>query len=272
MCHGCDRRWSRAPYSRKVSFGEALVRGRSDNAVALVQGSRVYIREMARADVEKMALWPRFTELELSWANIDLRNDRERDSYFERNKSNALRKRFVVLLPPVPPSELLLQGYPGLFESSDLSDYPLRDAPGQPDDSFRSVQMREEVIGTVGIRNINPYREEGTLGIIIRADMVGHGYGRDAIRCILSYSFDQLGLRRIILDVAEDNSRAIKCYEGIGFSHLGGHIGLGGKEFYDMEIYRETFSFAERMAFRRSSVGDGRNGRRAEQTRASFER
>jgi len=172
--------------------------------VDTVRDSKVTLREMTRADVDEMACWPRFVEPELQWANLDLITPRERDVYYERGRSNATRKRFVI------------------------------------------VDRKSRVIGTVGLRNIDFFAEEGTLGIIIRADEVGRGYGTDAIRNVLAYAFGTLGLRRVLLDVAEHNLRARRCYERIGFSETGQHLGPGAVTYIDMVIYKQTFLLQER--------------------------
>jgi [ribosomal protein S5]-alanine N-acetyltransferase len=44
-----------------------------------------------------------------------------------------------------------------------------------------------------------------------------HGYGTEAVRLILRYGFEQLGLHRVDLFVLEINYRAIRCYEKCGF-------------------------------------------------------
>jgi RimJ/RimL family protein N-acetyltransferase len=169
-----------------------------------VADSQVYLREMTRSDVDQMAEWPLFREPDLRWANLDLYGYRERDAYFERNRSNASRRRFVVL------------------------------------------DRRDRVVGTIGLRNLNYLAEEGTLGIIIRADEVGCGFGGDAIRNLLHYGFGTLCLRRVVLDVAESNLRARRCYERIGFYRTGQHVGPGGARYVDMVIYRRTFELVER--------------------------
>ncbi len=47
------------------------------------------------------------------------------------------------------------------------------------------------------------------------------GYGSEAIRLILRYGFEDLGLHRIDLVVLAFNHRAIRCYEKCGFRHEG---------------------------------------------------
>ena len=53
------------------------------------------------------------------------------------------------------------------------------------------------------------------------ADYWGHGYGSDAMRLGVNYSFRELGLYKVALSVAAYNTRAIRAYEKVGFSHEG---------------------------------------------------
>jgi RimJ/RimL family protein N-acetyltransferase len=164
-----------------------------------IQGERVVLREMVRADVDEMAKWPRFSEPELQWANLDLTFPSDRDLYFERGRSNATRRRFVIL-----------------------------------DETGR-------IIGTIGLRDLDFRRGDGTLGIIIRADAVDRGYGTDAIRSLAGYAFDSLGLRRVLLDVAEDNYRAQRVYEKLGFTTIGSHLGPQIVTYIDMSLTRDEY-------------------------------
>ncbi len=50
-----------------------------------------------------------------------------------------------------------------------------------------------------------------------------HGYGTEAMRVVLRYGFDVLGLNKISLDVLEYNTRALRTYERLGFQREGVH-------------------------------------------------
>ncbi|HEX5417836.1 MAG TPA: GNAT family N-acetyltransferase [Chloroflexota bacterium] len=163
------------------------------------QGKRVRLRHMVRADIDQMARWPRFWEPDLQWANLDLTFPAERDAYFERGRTNATRRRFVI------------------------------------------VDEHDEVIGTVGLRNLDFQHGEATLGIIIRADRVGRGYGTDAMQTVIGYAFDVLELERVVLDVAEGNHRARRVYENLGFVVSGSHLGPGAITYIDMVLDRGVF-------------------------------
>ncbi|MGH2457681.1 MAG: GNAT family N-acetyltransferase [Chloroflexota bacterium] len=164
-----------------------------------IRGERVTLRHMVRADVDEMAHWPRFSEPDLQWANLELSFPTERDAYFERGRTNANRRRFAI-----------------------------RD-------------QDDELIGTVGLRNLNFRASQGTLGIIIRADAVGKGYGTDAMRAVLRYAFEWLRLRRVLLDVAETNDRAYRVYDKLGFARIGEHLGPQAVTYIDMVLSRETY-------------------------------
>lgn len=43
------------------------------------------------------------------------------------------------------------------------------------------------------------------------------GYGAEAIKVLLDYAFDRLGLKSVYLRVYRSNHRAIRCYEKVGF-------------------------------------------------------
>lgn len=110
---------------------------------------------------------------------------------------------------------------------------------------FVVLDQAGAVIGTLGIRNIDHFAEQGTLGIIIAADKVGKSYGRDAIRVVLAHAFGDLKMRRVILDVAENNPRADRCYLNLGFTETGRHIGPGALTYIDMVIYKQTYLMIE---------------------------
>src|SRR6476661_4103486 len=126
-----------------------------DEALDEAVGERVVLRELVRADVDEMALWPRFSEPELQWANLDLATPRERDAWYERSRSNPTRRRFTIW------------------------------------------NKLGRVIGTIGLRNIDFRYGEGTLGIIVNAADVSAGYGTDAVRTIVRFAFERLGLRKV---------------------------------------------------------------------------
>ena len=74
---------------------------------------------------------------------------------------------------------------------------------------------RGEYIGNTGLMDMAD--GAGELGIVITANMQGKGYGTEAVRAMVRYGMDQLGLSRLFLKVYPDNVRAIHVYEKCGF-------------------------------------------------------
>lgn len=110
------------------------------------------------------------------------------------------------------------------------------------------IDMKEdELIGTVGLHDIDHINRRATLGIMIGdKNYRGNGYGTEAIQLILDYGFNYLNLNNIKLDLMEFNERALACYKKCGFKEYGRRRKcnfINGK-YYDtieMDILREEF-------------------------------
>jgi RimJ/RimL family protein N-acetyltransferase len=77
-------------------------------------------------------------------------------------------------------------------------------------------------IGSCGFHEINWRTRAGEVGIMIGArDYWGRGYGTDALQTLVAWGFYTLNLNRVQLRVFEDNPRAIRCYEKVGFQTEG---------------------------------------------------
>lgn len=77
-------------------------------------------------------------------------------------------------------------------------------------------------IGEIGLMDIHRLHSRAELGVTIgEKDFWSRGYGTDAVRRVLRYAFEEMGLRRVGLITDEDNLRAIRCYEKCGFVREG---------------------------------------------------
>ena len=76
--------------------------------------------------------------------------------------------------------------------------------------------------GNVRLLGIDLFHLRAELAISIgEPDCFSLGLGTDAIRLVLGYAFEDLGLRRVDLQTDADNARAIRCYEKCGFVREG---------------------------------------------------
>lgn len=77
-------------------------------------------------------------------------------------------------------------------------------------------------IGNLGFFDFNYRARRAECGIMIgEKGYWNQGYGTESITLLLKHGFETLNLHRIMLQVYEDNPRAIRCYEKAGFVHEG---------------------------------------------------
>jgi len=87
-----------------------------------------------------------------------------------------------------------------------------------------SIVLRKDdrVIGNTALHGIHSHNQHASFGIMIGDKREwGKGYGTEATRLIVGHGFHTLNLHRIWLHVYEDNPRAIRSYEKVGFRREG---------------------------------------------------
>ncbi len=73
-------------------------------------------------------------------------------------------------------------------------------------------------IGSVYLRDIDREKGEAEYGIFIgERDALGKGYGTQAAKWMLNYGFETIRLKKIFLRLLQDNPRALRSYEKVGF-------------------------------------------------------
>jgi RimJ/RimL family protein N-acetyltransferase len=78
------------------------------------------------------------------------------------------------------------------------------------------------IVGLVMLRNIDWISRTAWFGIFIgKTEARGKGLAREAMRAIIAFGFDNLGLNRIALEVSASNERAIALYDQMGFVREG---------------------------------------------------
>ena len=84
------------------------------------------------------------------------------------------------------------------------------------------VRETDRLVGGCALHRIDAKNRCASLGIFLGAkDAWGHGHGTEATRLLVGYAFETLNLNRVWLHVFEDNERAIRCYEKVGFKREG---------------------------------------------------
>lgn len=77
-------------------------------------------------------------------------------------------------------------------------------------------------VGNCGLDKVDLRHRSAEIGILIgEPDAQNSGYGRDAIRTLLRFGFDTLGLHRIAIKCQADNDRGMHLYPKLGFREVG---------------------------------------------------
>ncbi|MDY6911637.1 MAG: GNAT family N-acetyltransferase [Chloroflexota bacterium] len=101
--------------------------------------------------------------------------------------------------------------------------------------AFGIETLDGEYIGNCVCYNIDRFHKEAELGIIIGDRKYwGKGYGSDAMKTLMRYSFQDIGLEKLSLHTLEWNIRAQECFERSGFVRRG-LVTRQGHEFVEME-------------------------------------
>jgi aminoglycoside 6'-N-acetyltransferase len=64
------------------------------------------------------------------------------------------------------------------------------------------------------------YRHAG-LDLFLEPRVHGRGLGQDVVRTVARHLLEDRGHHRLVIDPAEENTRAIRCYEAVGFRRVG---------------------------------------------------
>ncbi|MGA2821399.1 MAG: GNAT family protein [Anaerolineales bacterium] len=91
------------------------------------------------------------------------------------------------------------------------------------DEQPQAIEVRTgrdqwEHIGSAGFHGIDWRNRSAEVGIVIGEKRYwNQGLGTEVMRLLLEHAFDTLNLRRVYLRVFEDNPRAQRTYEKVGF-------------------------------------------------------
>lgn len=76
-------------------------------------------------------------------------------------------------------------------------------------------------LGNVGLHEIDRTNRTARLGIILRREAWGKGFGQDALRTAIRLAFARLRCHKVFLNVFRTNRRAQRLYRALGFRREG---------------------------------------------------
>jgi RimJ/RimL family protein N-acetyltransferase len=82
-------------------------------------------------------------------------------------------------------------------------------------------KLTDVCIGYLQFVEIELIERKAKFGICLEKDPQREGLGRELLSLALNYLHNNFAIRKMYLEVLEENSRAIKCYEKLGFTTCG---------------------------------------------------
>ena len=110
------------------------------------------------------------------------------------------------------------------------------------------------LIGRISLRDIDTRKSQARLGITFGAPYTGQGLGTAALALFLDYYFGELGFQIMVLDVAAPNQRAVRSYERLGFSFVGGDWRVADSRFDRRVLESPRYAHLQRF-FRQGQHG-----------------
>lgn len=110
------------------------------------------------------------------------------------------------------------------------------------------------LIGRISLRDIDTRKSQARLGITFGAPYTGQGLGTAALALFLDYYFNDMGFQIMVLDVAAPNQRAVRSYERLGFSFVGGDWRIADSRFDRRVLESPHYAHLQRF-FRQGQHG-----------------
>jgi len=182
----------------------------------------------------------------LAWGRVVLRPLGELDGRAWRRLHAHFRDPEIAHLNGTPPSRIPLWLLRRMLRA---------DAARVDRRTFGIFDEASAYIGTVELYDLRG--TEATLGIIIgERSHWSRGYGGEAMRALLAYAFEQLGLERIRLHTFGDNERAQAAFRKVGFVEQQRLAGAKGRVDVHMALLRAAW-FEHRGAALQAPASSG---------------
>jgi diamine N-acetyltransferase len=117
-----------------------------------------------------------------------------------------------------PFSMYILQKY---IENSHLDIYQTRQLRLMIDLANKS-DNNKKTVGAIDIFDFDPFHLRAGIGILIGGKLDrNHGIASDALKELIQYAFNVLGLHQLFCNITTDNTPSLKLFEKVGFSICG---------------------------------------------------
>lgn len=93
---------------------------------------------------------------------------------------------------------------------------------GMPGDGTRLLACVDgERVGLVSLFLVEPDSSRARIGAWLKPEAQGQGYGKAAASLLVTYAFEERGLRKLVANARADNDASRAVLEGLGFTEEG---------------------------------------------------
>jgi len=170
----------------------------------MICGDRIRFRAVEREDLPIFKKWINDPEVRQGLGVYLPLSSEDEEEWFEGVRKHQPDERNLVIEVRQPGESSALPGEP----------------TGQPGQGPGEAAW--QMIGGCSFFRLDSRNRSAEFGIMIGdKNYWNHGYGTEAVHLLVQHGFSTLNLNRIHLRVLEDNPRAIRAYEKVGFIHEG---------------------------------------------------
>ena len=104
------------------------------------------------------------------------------------------------------------------FTSKDAADYVGWWVSGwdEGSDYYFGIWQRDHFVGSCGLAGVDRFHGRASLGFWVRSAEIGHGVATSAARAVVGFAFEHLGLHRVEVIAALDNTASRRVAEKAG--------------------------------------------------------
>jgi len=98
-----------------------------------------------------------------------------------------------------------------------------------------------ELVAVAGLTNIEWENSLTEISLIVDPEKQRQGVGKESVRLVLEYAFNQLGMRMVIGECYYNNPKAIKFWEGILKQYQGQQQDLRCRKFWEGKYWDSLY-------------------------------
>ena len=91
-----------------------------------------------------------------------------------------------------------------------------------PEQATFMIEHDGAVVGVIQCyEELEPDYKHASIDVSLAGEVLGRGLGADAVRTLARFLISERGHHRLTIDPAASNTRAIRCYQKVGFKAVG---------------------------------------------------